>query len=116
MPRVKRGVTTKRRHKKLLAQTKGFKHGRKNIFRLARQALIRAKTYSYRDRRVKKRDFRSLWIIRINAAARTHDLSYRAFMHGLSKLAITLDRKTLAHLAAHEPKEFEALVNKVKAL
>lgn len=116
MPRVKRGVTTKRRHKRLLAQTKGFKHGRKNIFRLARQALIRAKTYSYRDRRVKKRDFRSLWIIRINAAARAHDLSYRVFMHGLSKLAITCDRKTLAHLAAHEPKEFEALVNKVKAL
>lgn len=114
MSRVKRGVTIRRRHKQLLSLTKGYKHGRKNIFRQAKQALLKAKTYSYRDRKVKKRDFRSLWIIRVNAAVRSEGLNYSEFMHGLTQINLKLDRKSLSHLALHEPKSFKTIVDRVK--
>lgn len=115
MARVKRGVTARKRHKKLLDQTKGFKHGRKNVYRLAKQALIKAKTYSYRDRKVKKRTYRSLWIIRINASLSEKDLTYRDFIHGLNLAKNTLNRKVLAYLALSEPAEFDKVVDQAKA-
>ncbi len=114
MPRVKRGVTARQKHKKVLDQTKGFKHGRKKVYRLAKQALIRAKAYSYRDRKVKKRTFRSLWIVRINAAVRSQDLTYKEFIHGLSLAKLNLNRKVLAHLAIEEPAEFSKIVDRAK--
>lgn len=114
MPRVKRGTTIRKRHKKLLVLTKGFKHGRKNLVRLAHQAMLRAGQYAYRDRRVKKRDFRSRWIVKINSALQVHELNYNAFIAGLKKAKIELNRKTLAELAEFHAEEFTKIVDKVK--
>lgn len=115
MPRVKRGTTVKKRHKKLLAKTKGFRHGRKNLIKLARQAALRAGTHAFRDRRAKKRDFRSLWIIRINAGLKPYDLSYSKFIGGCKIAKIELNRKVLSELADQNPEEFKKIVEKVKA-
>lgn len=114
MPRVKRGTTIRKRHKKLLSLTKGYKHGRKNIFRLAKQAMLRAGQYAFRDRRVKKRDFRGRWIVKINAALTQYDIKYSAFIAGLKKAKIELNRKSLAELAEFHPEEFKLVVEKVK--
>lgn len=114
MSRVKRGTTTRRRHKKLLELTRGYRHGRKNLVRMASQAVLKAGTNAYRDRRNKKREFRSLWIIRINAAVRPYDLSYQRFIYGLKKSNIDIDRKILSQLANRYPTEFEKLVTRVK--
>ncbi len=114
MSRVKRGVTTKARHKRLFAKTRGFRHGRKNLVKMARQADLKAGQYAYRDRRVKKRTFRQLWIIQINAACRLNDIKYSTFINGLKDKKIELDRKILADLAENEPDEFKKLVEKVK--
>jgi len=100
MPRVKRGVTAHKRHKKVLKQAKGYYGARSKVYRVAKQAVIKAGQYAYRDRRQRKRQFRALWIQRINAAARMNDLSYSRFMNGLSKAGIEIDRKMLADLAA----------------
>lgn len=115
MSRVKRGPTVKRKHKKILAKTKGFRHGRKNLVKLARQADTKAGQYAYRDRRVKKREFRRLWIIQINAACRENEIKYSTFMNGLKKAKIDLDRKVLAQIAQENPEEFKSLVEKTKA-
>ncbi|MGA8052922.1 MAG: 50S ribosomal protein L20 [Burkholderiales bacterium] len=115
MPRVKRGVTAHAKHKKVLAQAKGFRGRRGNVFRVAKQAVMKAEQYAYRDRRQRKRQFRSLWIARINAAAREHGLSYSAFMNGLKKAAIELDRKVLADLAVFDKPGFAQLATQAKA-
>ena len=115
MPRVKRGVTARARHKKVLEQAKGYRHRRKNVFRVANQAVIKAGQYAYRDRRQKKRQFRALWIIRINAAARECGLSYSRLINGLGKAAIEIDRKVLADLAMHDKTGFAALAEKAKS-
>ncbi len=115
MPRVKRGVTARASHKKVLAQAKGFRGRRKNVFRIANEAVMRAGQYAYRDRRNKKRTFRSLWIARINAAAREHGLSYSVFMNGLKKAAIAVDRKVLADIAVLDKTAFSKFVEKAKA-
>jgi len=115
MPRVKRGVTARARHKKVLAQTKGFTQRRKNVFRVAKQALMKAGQYAYRDRRARKRVFRSLWIARINAAVREQGITYSAFMAGLKKAAIEIDRKVLADMAVLDKPGFAAVVDKVKS-
>ncbi|HLB95840.1 MAG TPA: 50S ribosomal protein L20 [Patescibacteria group bacterium] len=115
MSRVKRGTTSHQKHKKLLARTRGFRHGRKNLVKLARQADIKAGQYAYRDRRRKKRDFRRLWILQINAACRLNEIKYSTFMNGLKKAKIELDRKILADLAQTEPEEFKKLVQKVRS-
>jgi large subunit ribosomal protein L20 len=115
MPRVKRGVTAHARHKKVLAQAKGFRGRRKNVFRVAKQAVMKAGQYAYRDRRVKKREFRALWIARINAGARQFGLSYSAFMNGLKKAAIEIDRKVLADLAVADKAAFAKLAEQAKA-
>ncbi|MFZ0257628.1 MAG: 50S ribosomal protein L20 [Gammaproteobacteria bacterium] len=115
MPRVKRGVTSRARHKKVLAQAKGYQGRRKSIFRVANQAVIRAGEYAYRDRRQRKRQFRALWITRINAAARTCGLSYSCFMDGLKKAGVVLDRKVLADLAVFDSQAFAALAERAKA-
>ncbi len=115
MPRVKRGVTSRARHKKVLAQAKGYQGRRKSIFRVANQAVIRAGEYAYRDRRQRKRQFRALWITRINAAARTCGLSYSRFMDGLKKAGVVLDRKVLADLAVFDSQAFAALAERAKA-
>lgn len=112
--RVKRGVTSHARHKRLRKQTKGYSLIRRASVKAARQAVIKALSYQYRDRRTKKRDFRSLWITRINAAVTPLGLSYSRFMGGLKKAGITLDRKILAELAVSEPKAFEAITKTVK--
>jgi large subunit ribosomal protein L20 len=112
--RVKRGVTTHKSHKKIIKQTKGMQHGRRRSIKLARQAVVRSLQYAYRDRRNRKRDMRSLWITRINAAARNHGLSYSEFMQGLTKTNISLNRKTLAELAVKQPAAFEEIVKIVK--
>jgi len=114
MSRVKRGMMVRKRHKNLLKKTKGFRHGRKNLVKMARQADLKAGQYAYRDRRVKKREFRSLWIIQINAACRQNDIKYSTFINGLKKAKIELDRKVLAQIAREEPEEFKKLVEKVK--
>lgn len=114
MARVKRGVTAHARHKKILTMARGYKHGRKSIFRLAKQAVIRAGQYSYRDRKVKKRVFRNQWIIVLNAAVRQHGLTYSQFIAGLNKAGITLNRPVLAELAQNDPVTFESIVTKVK--
>ncbi len=114
MSRVKRGVTAHARHKKVIKQAKGYYGRRKNTYRVAKQAVEKAGQYAYRDRRVKKRNFRSLWIQRINAAARLHGLTYARFIDGLSKAKIAVDRKILADLAVREPEAFGALVAKAK--
>ena len=115
MPRVKRGVTARARHKKILALAKGFRGRRKNVFRVAKQAVMKAGQYAYRDRRTRKRVFRQLWIARINAASRELGLSYSAFIAGLKKAEIALDRKVLADMAVNDPAAFGAVVEKVKA-
>ncbi len=113
MPRVKRGVTARARHKKVIAQAKGFRGRRNNVFRIAKQAVMRAGQYAYRDRRNKKRVFRALWITRINAAVREHGMTYSVFINGLKKAAIGLDRKVLADLAVTDKAAFAAIVKKV---
>ena len=115
MPRVKRGVTAHARHKKVLAKAKGFRGRRNNVFRVAKQAVMKAGQYAYRDRRVKKREFRALWIARINAGARQFGLSYSAFMNGLKKSAIEIDRKVLADLAVADKAAFAKLAEQAKA-
>jgi len=115
MSRVKRGVTTHARHRKIIKQAKGYYGRRKNTFRIANQAVEKAGQYAYRDRKVKKRNFRSLWIQRINAAAREHGLTYGRFINGLSRAGIAIDRKVLADLAVSEPEAFKALVAKAEA-
>jgi len=115
MARVKRGVVAKARHKKVLKQAKGYYGARRKVYRVAKQAVIKAGQYSYRDRRQRKRQFRRLWIIRINAAARQFGLSYSRFMDGLNKAGIEVDRKVLADLAVHDIAAFGALAEKAKA-
>jgi len=115
MPRVKRGVTSRASHKKVIARAKGFRGRRNNVFRIANEAVMRAGQYAYRDRRNKKRDFRSLWITRINAAVREHGLSYSVFMNGLKKAAIMVDRKVLADIAVLDKPAFSKFVEKAKA-
>jgi large subunit ribosomal protein L20 len=115
MPRVKRGVTARARHKKVLDQAKGFRGRRKNVFRVAKQAVMKAGQYAYRDRRVRKREFRALWIARINAAARECGMSYSVFMNGLKKAAIELDRKVLADLAVFDKPAFAKIASQAKA-
>ena len=115
MTRVKRGVVARRRHKKVLKQAKGYYGARSRVFRVAKQAVIKAGQYAYRDRRNRKRQFRALWIQRINAGARQQGLSYSRFVGGLKKAGIDLDRKVLADLAVHEKAAFAAIVEKAKA-
>ena len=115
MPRVKRGVTARAAHKKVIARAKGFRGRRNNVFRVANEAVMRAGQYAYRDRRNMKRDFRSLWITRINAAVREHGLSYSVFMNGLKKAAIVVDRKVLADIAVMDKPAFTKFVEKAKA-
>lgn len=114
MPRVKRGVVARARRKKVLKQAKGYYGQRSRSFRVAKQAVIKAGQYAYRDRRQKKRQFRSLWIVRINAQAREHGLTYGRFMSGLKKAEIELDRKVLADLALNEQEAFGALAERAK--
>jgi len=115
MPRVKRGVTARARHKKILVQAKGYRGRRKNVYRVAKQAVMKAGQYQYRDRRQRKRQFRSLWIARINAAARLEGMKYSTFMNGLKKANIEVDRKVLADLAVFDQPAFAALANQAKA-
>ncbi len=115
MPRVKRGVTARAKHKKVLAQAKGYQGRRKSVFRVANQAVIKAGQYAYRDRRQRKRQFRALWIARINAAARIHGLSYSRFINGLDRVGIEVDRKILADLAVHDKTGFARLADQARA-
>ena len=115
MARVKRGVTTHARHKKVLEQAKGFYGRRKNTIRTAKAAVDKAGQYAYRDRKVRKRSFRALWIQRINAAARLEGLTYSRFMHGLEQAGIDMDRKVLADIAGADPAGFKAIADKVHA-
>ena len=115
MARVKRSVVARSRHKKVLKQAKGYYGARRKVFRVAKQAVIKAGQYSYRDRRQRKRQFRRLWIVRINAAARQFGLSYSRFMDGLNKAGIEVDRKVLADLAVHDIAAFGVLAEKAKA-
>lgn len=114
MARVKRGIQTHKRHKKLLKLTKGYKLGRSKLFRQAKQASLKAGVFAYRDRRNKKRDFRRLWIVQLNAAARAHGMSYSVFINGLEKNGLNLNRKVLAELSIKAPQEFAAVAEKVK--
>ena len=114
MPRVKRGVQARAKHKKVLAKAKGYYGARSRVYRVANQAVIKAGQYAYRDRRVKKRTFRSLWIARINAAARECGLSYSRMINGLHKAEVDIDRKVLADLAVHDKTAFSALADKAK--
>jgi large subunit ribosomal protein L20 len=116
MPRVKRGVTARARHKKVTDAAKGYRGRRSNVFRIAKEAVMRAGQYAYRDRRNKKRVFRALWIARINAAVREHDLNYSVFINGLKKAEIDLDRKVLSDMAIHDKPAFAALVEKIKSI
>ena len=115
MPRVKRGVTARARHRKILALAKGYRGRRKNVFRVAKQAVMKAAQYAYRDRRNRKRDFRRLWIARINAAARECGLTYSQFINGMNKAGIALDRKVLADIAVHDKAAFAGIVEQAKA-
>lgn len=115
MPRVKRGVTSGARHKKVLARAKGYYNARRKTIKIAKQAVDKAAQYAFRDRRARKRDFRSLWIVRINAAARECGMSYSRFMDGLKKASIGVDRKVLADIAVHDRQAFAALADKAKA-
>ncbi|TVQ73313.1 50S ribosomal protein L20 [Nitrincola schmidtii] len=115
MPRVKRGVVARRRHKKILKLAKGYYGARSRVFRVAKQAVIKAGQYAYRDRRQRKRQFRALWIARINAAARINGLSYSRFIAGLKKANVEIDRKVLADLAVNQQHAFTAVVEKAKA-
>ena len=114
MPRVKRCVTAHRRHKKILKQAKGYYGARSRIFRVAKQAVIKAGQYAYRDRRQRKRQFRALWITRINAQARANGITYSQFINGLKKANITLDRRVLADLAVRDKAGFSAVVEQAK--
>jgi large subunit ribosomal protein L20 len=115
MARVKRGVVARRRHKKVLSRAKGYYNARSKVFRVAKQAVIKAQQYAYIGRKQRKRQFRALWIVRINAAARQFGLSYSRLMNGLKKASITVDRKVLADIAMHDIKAFGALAEKAKA-
>jgi len=115
MARVKRGVTARKKHKKILKQAKGYRGARSRTFKVAKQAVQRAGQYAYRDRRVKKRTFRSLWIIRINAAARENGLSYSKLIAGLKKANIDLDRKTLAEIAVNDKEAFSLIAEQAKS-
>lgn len=115
MPRVKRGVTARARHKKIFALSKGFRLRRNNVYRVAKQAVMRAGQYAYRDRRDKKHVFRRLWIARINAATRNNGMTYSRFMNGLKKAGIEINRKMLSELAINDNAAFCALVEKAKA-
>lgn len=115
MPRVKRGVTARAKHKKVIEQAKGYRGRRKNVYRVAKQAVIKAGQYAYRDRRQRKRQFRALWITRINAAARENGLSYARLIDGLQKADIQLDRKILAELAVNDKNTFARLVEQAKS-
>lgn len=115
MPRVKRGVTARARHKKVIAQAKGYTQRRSNVFRVAKEAVMKAGQYAYRDRRQRKRVFRSLWIARINAAVREQGMSYSTFVAGLKKASIEIDRKVLADMAVIDKPGFSAIVDRVKA-
>ncbi|WP_456381180.1 50S ribosomal protein L20 [Hydrogenimonas sp.] len=115
MPRVKTGVVRRRRHKKILKLAKGFYSGRRKHFRKAKEQVERSLVYAYRDRKQKKREFRKLWIIRINAACRLNDMNYSTFMHGLKKAGIELDRKILADMAMNNPAAFAKIVERSKA-
>ena len=114
MARVKRGVQAGRRHKKVLAKAKGYYNARRKVYRAAKQAVIKAGQYAYRDRRQKKREFRALWIARINAAVRELGLTYSAFMNGLKKASIDIDRKVLADLAVHDKAAFGKIAEQAK--
>jgi large subunit ribosomal protein L20 len=114
MARVKRGVTAGRRHKKVLGKAKGYYNARRKVYRAAKQAVIKAGQYAYRDRRAKKREFRALWIARINAAARVHGLSYSRLINGLLKLGLEVDRKMLADLAVNDEAAFGAIAQQAK--
>ncbi len=114
MARIKRGIQTHKRHKKLLKLTKGYKLGRNNLFRQAKQAVLKAGTFAYRDRRNKKRDFRRLWIVQMNAAVRAHGINYSQFISGLEKAELTFNRKVLAEMSIKAPTEFAAIVEKAK--
>ena len=114
MPRVKRGVTARKAHKKVLKAAKGFRGRRGNVFRIANEAVMRAGQYAYRDRRTKKREFRALWIARINAAAREHGMTYSVFMNGLRKAAIEVDRKVLADIAVFDKPAFVRFVEQAR--
>ncbi len=115
MPRVKRGVTSGARHKKVLARAKGYYNARRKTIKIAKQAVDKAGQYAFRDRRVRKRDFRSLWIVRINAAARECGMSYSRFMSGLKKAEIGIDRKVLADIAVHDKPAFATIADKARA-
>lgn len=115
MSRVKRGVTARAKHKKVLDKAKGYYGSRSRVYRVAKQAVIKAAQYAFRDRRNRKRDFRALWIIRINAAARANGLTYSTFMNGLKKASIEVDRKVLADIAVHDKAAFTVLAEQVKA-
>ncbi|HEY7675389.1 MAG TPA: 50S ribosomal protein L20 [Burkholderiales bacterium] len=115
MPRVKRGVTARAKHKKTIAKAKGFRGRRGNVFRIAKEAVMKAEQYAYRDRRQRKRQFRALWIARINAAVREHGMTYSAFMNALKKAAIEVDRKVLADLAVADKAAFAQIANQAKA-
>jgi large subunit ribosomal protein L20 len=115
MPRVKRGTITRARHKKVLKQAKGFRGRRKNVYRVAKQAVMKAGQYAYRDRRVKKREFRALWIARINAAVRELGMTYSTFMAGLKRANIEIDRKVLADLAVRDKPAFAKIAGQVKS-
>jgi large subunit ribosomal protein L20 len=115
MARVKRGVTARAKHRKVLDQAKGYYGARRKVFRVAKQAVTKAGQYAYRDRRQRKRQFRALWITRINAAARDHDLSYSRLIHGLSLADIEVDRKVLSDIAVHDPEAFAAIAAAAKA-
>ena len=115
MPRVKRGVTAKARHKKVLTLSKGYRGRRGNVYRIAKEAVMKAGQYQYRDRRQKKREFRALWIARINAAVRELGMSYSVFMSGLKKASIDIDRKVLADLAVHDKTAFSKIAEQANA-
>jgi len=115
MPRVKRGVTAKARHKKIIAQSKGYRGRRSNVYRIAKEAVMKAGQYQYRDRRNRKREFRALWIARINAAVRELGMTYSVFMSGLKKASIDIDRKVLADLAVHDKTAFSKIAEQAKA-
>jgi len=114
MARIKRGTTVRAKHKKLLALTKGYRHGRKNLVKRAKEAILKAGVFSYRDRKVRRRDMRSKWIVTLNAAVREHGMSYSVFIKALHDHNLKLDRKTLADLAENHKEEFNKIIEKVK--
>ena len=115
MPRVKRGVTARARHKRVIDQAKGYRGRRKNVYRIAKEAVMRAGQYAYRDRRNRKRVFRALWITRINAAVREHGLTYSVFMNGLKKAGVVMNRKMLSELAIHDMEAFRSLMGQARS-